>query len=315
MLPSDPSELRQILPELISGLWDDPDALHSFIDAMINQNTTNFLQPSNCITSSDVIIDESLSIGDLVQIAANRLIEIDPNVERAYVCSAIVKTNCGFIHQGEQILRQFTTENASNISSPYAYANLAMIAMKLGDKTKSRNALFQALRFRPNSIQLLEEWHNIIQEQCGKNLVEYEHQLRSILGFSDSWKVCAFLGEFLLNQNRKQESLMMYHNLMRSGGESCMWSMLRMTNVLMKNRNFELVINLASASYIPDVHGLNTGLNILTCYLALGRSAKAIELMEEIKLWSGRLIDPKKTLVQEALQKFETSVSQASTPN
>src|SRR5438445_7839253 len=119
----------RVLPATIRKNWDNPPGLYS----AIVQGLRDDFAP------------------DLNE-ASNRLVEIDPDPERATTARGIVLMKTGDLDGAEEVLRRY---HGQHDPSGVILTNLAKVAAEGGDHDRANDLLAEALQVEPN----LEIWH------------------------------------------------------------------------------------------------------------------------------------------------------------
>src|SRR5947209_18701275 len=142
----------RVLPATIRKNWDNPPGLYSAIVQGLRD-------------------DFAADLGD----ASNRLVEIDPDPERATTARGIVLMKTGDLDGAEEVLRRY---HGQHDPSGVILTNLAKVAAERGDAERARELLAEALQVDPNLENGLLWWAALARESGGEEA--YLESLESI---------------------------------------------------------------------------------------------------------------------------------------
>ncbi len=208
--------------------------------------------------------------------ASAQLLKIDDIKERSHVLRGIVLMKTGAFKDAEKILN-----TGIKICGPTGYllTNLAKVQFEQGNKDKSLDTLWSALKSDPNQDNGLMWWAALHNDKGGEG--EYLNALRRVTMIEGSWRAQLWLARHALENNdlARAEELYVYV-LQFPDLPPDVFQMI--SGDLGHNGHVEAIIDILEPIYDPELHGLAAGTNLLKAYLELGRKREGKVFLDRL---------------------------------
>jgi len=241
---------EKVLPDNLQRAGDNPDALYAMIMLAVRDK-----------------------LGAQALDASARLVEIDPNHERAIVMRGAVLIQAGQPEQAEAIYQDYM---AANGPSGAVLTNLAKIYFDRGDLDLTDKTLRQALGLDPNLDNALG-WYGALHRQRGGDAA-YVAAMRDIASVPGAWRPYLWLARDLLKKNQFDLAMDEYRAALKVGRLPAD-GMTQLTGDLGAAGRIPQMLELAGPMYNPEIHGPIAGLNIIHALLAVGQIQPAEQLL------------------------------------
>jgi len=212
--------------------------------------------------------------------AAEHLQQIDPVRSRGTCVYGIALMKNGRLEEAERVflshMKQYGEDGA-------VLTNLAKIYSERNDTEKSSATLWHALEVDPNTENALTWYAALAHERAGKEgMLEAWRHVAAIPG---SWRAQLWLACTALESRDPQTALAYYREGLSRVGDSVPADFLmQMTGDLGKHGCLADLIELAEPSFVPAIHGLQTGNNLIKANLDLGRIDCARSILNQLRM-------------------------------
>jgi tetratricopeptide (TPR) repeat protein len=235
-----------------------------------------------------------------VQQAAERLLTLDHESERALILAAIVRMECGALDQAEEALDRSIRRHGPSGS---ALTNLAKLYEKRGDKASSKTTLRRSLDRDPNQDSLLW-WATLAKEERGE--AGFIAALEEIASVPGAWRPQLWIAREKLKQGDHAAALALYEQVLSIAADRSDVLMM-ITGDLGNAGALGDLVRLAAPHFAPEVHGPRPGMNIARAFTQLGRTDEARALVRRLQAMNWPPF-------AEALAKLEAEIVAASLP-
>src|SRR5438067_13046941 len=181
----------RVLPGAVRKNWDNPPGLYG---AIVQGLRDDFA-------------------AELLE-ASERLVEIDPDPERATTARGIVLMKTGDLDGAEEVLRRY---HGQHDPSGVILTNLAKVAAERGDHERAHDLLAEALQIDPNLENGLLWWAALAREQGGEEA--YLEALEIIVEVQGSWRPQLWLARYRLDQGDLTGALQPYNVVLELGAD------------------------------------------------------------------------------------------------
>src|SRR5438067_1594145 len=176
----------RVLPGAVRKNWDNPPGLYG---AIVQGLRDDFA-------------------AELLE-ASERLVEIDPDPERAATARGIVLMKTGDLDGAEEVLRRY---HGQHEPSGVILTNLAKVAAERGDAERPQQLLREALDVDPNLENGLLWWAALARESGGEDA--YLGALAQIAAVPGSWRPQLWLARHRLDQGDLGGALDLYRGVL-----------------------------------------------------------------------------------------------------
>lgn len=242
------------LPELLRKVWHDPNMLYMAIDMAVADG-----------------------MADQVAKAAQHLLRIDPDRERAVCALAIVQINRRRLRDAERTLRAYIKKNGETARalSTLGYVHVAR------EQTEDAIALLRrSLQLDPNEEQALGVWSAL---RVGRDAsITAQECYRDIAEVPGSWLPQLWLARHALDAGDLGEALRLYHHILSLAPDLPV-VMFNISGDLGRTGHIAEMLELLLPRFDLKVHDLRAGFNIAYGLLAAGRLQEARELIAQLR--------------------------------
>jgi tetratricopeptide (TPR) repeat protein len=245
----------QVLPDAIKSSWDKPTELYDVIVGALNDGLR-----------SDVIV------------AAEHLYRIDPQPVRSACLWGIILTEENRLGEAEKVFRDFAAKHGDD---GYVLINLAKVYAKRNNHGKAEETLWHALEIEPNQESGMGWYQAIHRERGGEEAGQ--QALRKIAALSQSWRAQLWLARAALEARNLKQALAYYQeSLSRIGKEIPADVLMQISGDLGNSGHLPEILELCGPRFVPDVHGLQVGNNLLKAHLDLGQVEPAHHILNQL---------------------------------
>lgn len=241
-----------LLPQ-IKAMWDQPNELYQLILNALDDGFSAEVDP-----------------------ASQRMLEIDPIVERAHVIRAIVLMQQKRLEQAEQVLRDAINSIGETGT---LLTNLAKVQADRGDEHQADATLCRALELDPNQDNGLGWWLARQRERGGE--AAYAAALEQAAALPGSWRASLYLGRENLANADVPAALERFRSVLEQAAQSTDVLLIISGDLGNAGRIVELV-DLVGPSYDPATHGPQVGMNLVQAYLHLDRLDEGEALLHRL---------------------------------
>lgn len=246
---------EQVLPVALEKYWSDAEGLAEFI----------------VLALRDQFIEELVK-------PAERLLQLEEGGERSSIVVANVYFKQGRLDDCERVLRDYTARKGE---SPYVLFNQAKVANARGEKDTMLATLWHALELEPNQDDALQ-WYVMFKREEGGEAAGAE-ALRRIAGLAGSWRAQLTLATAELHAQRRDLALGLYREcLARAGTPPPTDLLMAISGELGKAGHITQIFELVEPVFVPAIHGLNVGNNLIQAHLAIGSLDQAKMVLDQL---------------------------------
>ncbi|EJO28138.1 tetratricopeptide repeat protein [Achromobacter marplatensis] len=247
---------QNVLPSAIEQDWNDADRLAGLIIQSLN----------------DGFIDEMVG-------PAERLVELDPNPERAVVLQAIVYMKQDRLDDSERVLQAFCAQHGE---TGIVLTNLAKIHAERDDEARALDTLWRALQRDPNQDNGLG-WFEAIHRDFGGDAAGIT-AMRKVAALPGSWRAQLWLARGELGSHNYAGAIALYNEaLSRAGDPAPADLLMQMSGDLGNAGRIADILELAGPRFQVPAHGLQVGSNLIKANLLLGRPDDAQRILDQLR--------------------------------
>lgn len=245
----------KVLPGTIKKNWDNPDQLYSIIVGSLNDGY----------------------FADVLE-AANHLYRIDSVAARGACLYGIVLMKNNRLDEAETVLRSQIEKHGEE---GYVLTNLAKVYSARNETQKAEDTVWHALEVDPNQDNGLA-WHVAMhRDRSGEEAAQ--NALRRVAALPGSWRAQLWLARAALESRELERALAYYQQgLSRVGDKIPTDLLIQMGGDLGKHGYLKELLQLTEPRFVPDVHGLQVGNNLIKAHLDLGEIEAARKVLDEL---------------------------------
>ena len=267
----------EVLPGTIKSNWNHPDQLYGIIVNALNDG----FRP-------DVIA------------AAEQLYKIDTDAARGACIWGIVLKDEGRLDQAEKVFRDFIAKHGEDGT---VLTNLAKVYARRNDHAKAAEILWHALEVDPNQDNALAWYMAMHRERDGEMAVP--EALRRVAALPGSWRAQLWLARTALQARQLEPALAHYQeSLSRMGKPAPTDLLMQMSGDLGNAAHLPELLNLTEPHFVPEIHGLQVGNNLIKAHLDLSQLESARRIVDQ--LYALKRLD-----WQKALSFWDTEIARA----
>jgi tetratricopeptide (TPR) repeat protein len=267
----------RVLPGTMKSSWDSPEKLY-------------------------LVIVDSFHHGFFPDVlaAAEHLARIDTDRARGTCTYAIALMKNGCLDEAEKVLTSFTRQYGEE---GYVLTNMAKVYSARHDPQKAKDTLWHALELDPNQDNGLAWYAAIHRERSGKD-IELE-ALRRVAALSGSWRAQLRLARAALESSDLAGALSYYREALSRVGDKVPSDMLvQISGDLGKHGHLVELIALTERRFVPELHGIIVGNNLIKAHFYLGHIEAARQIL-------GQMSALKRPDFQECLSYWDTEIRKA----
>lgn len=266
---------ESVLPGAINRAWSQPDELYQIIVTSLRDGLRK------------KVIE-----------ASKHLFATDTNRSRATCLWSIVLMDEGRTDEAERILRKFCSQNPDD---GYILANLAKVHSLRGQAKQAEQMLWHSLEVDPNQSHAVG-WYWSIHHERGGNREGYE-ALKRIALLPGSWRAQLWLAKEALRSNQLSEAMRLYRESLARAGKPIPADLLTQISGDMGNSGHSAqMLDLVAPLFVPNVHGLDVGNNLMKAMVDLRQFDRASAILES-------LFQQRRSDWQRTLQFWETEIA------
>jgi tetratricopeptide (TPR) repeat protein len=233
----------EILPNLLRESWDNPEPLYHLVLNSLNEG-----------------------FAPEVTAAAEHLYTSDPIPARGACTWSIVLIQAGRLDEAEAVLQGFLTEHGDEGS---VLTNLARVFFTRGDQAAAEAVLWRAIQAEPNLDHGLGWYLSLQQEKGGEPAATAA--LRLVATLPGSWRAQLWLARAAILAPDMPAARALYREaLERAPRPAPIDLLMQMSGDLGGQGHLAELLELTSPHFIPEVHGMPVGNNLIKANLDLG---------------------------------------------
>ncbi|MBF0166901.1 MAG: hypothetical protein HQL45_04650 [Alphaproteobacteria bacterium] len=244
---------RDVLPDNLAKVWNDPEALYQIILGAIRDKFAPDIQE-----------------------AAERLSDIDSNPERAACIHAIALMEVQRYDEAQSRLDDFISRHGE---TGVVLTNLAKTFSFRGQEFLAQPLLRRALTLDPNQENALHWWMAIHEDQGGQEAMRTA--LLEIDAEPGSWRAKLELARLALKENDLGQALALYRKVLEIERHPDAFYMI--SGDLGQAGYIAEMVELIEPLYELEHHDIPCGLNLVRAYAALGRIEPGRQLWRRLK--------------------------------
>lgn len=244
---------EKVLEPNLKNHWDNPDELYNLIISAMN----------------DQLFAD-------VEMAAMRLLEIDPVVERSHTILGITLMKLGQLEEAAGVLEKAIAQVGRTGT---LLTNLAKIQFERGQRTDSEKTLWDAILADPNMDNGVLWWLSLQNEKGGKEA--YLASLKKISALPSSWRPKLWLARHYLENGGLEKAESIYRSVLESGRFDAEGLMM-ISGDLGNNGHEAKIIELVLPVYDPHRHAPQVGFNLLEAMIRQNRWQEAEVLISRL---------------------------------
>ena len=247
----------KVLPGVLSAKRDDPDELFQVVVSSLQDGLP----------------------ADVAE-AAEHLYRIDPDRLRAVCAWASVLLGLNRINEAEQILRSHIEQHGEE---GYVLTNLAKVHAARNENDRVGATLWHALELDPNQEGALSWFAALASERGGKNaMIEAWER---VAAQPRSWRAQLWLARTALESHNTPRALAFYRESLARVGETIPADFLQqMSGDLGMHGLLPELLELTEPYFVPEVHGLQVGTNLIKANMELGRLHRARQILNQLRM-------------------------------
>ena len=246
----------KVLPGMLSARWDSPDELYQVIVGTLQDGLP----------------------ADVAE-ATEHLYGIDPNRPRAVCAWANVLLGMNRIDEAEGILNSHIEQYGEE---GYVVTNLAKVYATRNEHDRAAAILWHALELDPNQNMAVGWFAALANERGGKSaMVEAWERVAALPG---SWHAQVWLARVALETDDIPRALAYYREGLARVSETVPAEFLQqMSGDLGIHGRFTELLELTEPYFIPEVHGLQVGNNLIKANIELGHLRRARQILNQLR--------------------------------
>jgi tetratricopeptide (TPR) repeat protein len=246
---------KNVLPGMLEAAWDAPEKLYGILVGSVEDGFT----------------------ADLLD-AAERLYQIDSNRARGACMYSIVLTKSHELDEAAEVLCSYIERYGED---GYVLTNLAKVYAERGDAEKAEATLWRALEIDPNQTNAVGWYGAIFRERQGET--GWLEAMRRVAALPGSWNAQLWLARTALDAHDLPGALAYYEeSLARAGDNVSMVLLMQMGGDLGNHGYLKELIELTEPRFMPKVHGLPVGNNLMKAHVDLGEIEAARRILEQL---------------------------------
>lgn len=247
--------LKSVLLPNIEKAWNDPDQLAGFIINGLEDGFTSELLK-----------------------ATERLSTTDPNAERGAVLHAITLLKSGRVDDSERVLQAHIARHGESGS---VLTNLAKVYAERKDDQRMMSTLWHGLEIDPNQENAVG-WYEVIHREKNGERGGFD-ALTQIAMLPGSWRAQLWLARSALEHRDLDKALALYdESLARAPRPVPADFLMQMSGDLGRQGHLPELVNLTAPHFLPEVHGMTVGNNLIKGYLDLGQLDQARAILDQL---------------------------------
>ncbi len=248
------TQWKEALPKYFEEVESDPDKTYKLI----------------VLSLQDGLFGECLA-------PARRLVETDPNKERAVNLLGVVLLKNNLLDEAEEALQKYLAEQGQ---SGVILTNLAKILVEKGDEREGYKTLWKALLADPNQENALSWWYAIHAEN--KETRRLRDSLKKLAEVPGSWRPLTYLAMMNLDEDKTGNALALFKKVLAIAPEQ--GDALTVVSGELAHRGYvKEALNIVYPIYDARRHGHTAGLNLIQACISCKEREKGLLLCDAVE--------------------------------
>lgn len=245
----------KVMPDNFKKAWDKPDELANLIFTALN----------------DGFISDSLA-------PARQLHKIDPQPKRGATYLVVVLIQLKQFDEAEKIITAAISKHGEDGT---LLTNLAKVQSNRGQEAQAEKTLWNALEVDPNLDNGLMWYQAMYRERGGEEGAQ--EAFRRVAALPGSWRAQAWLARTALQSRDLDRALTLYQeSLSRAGNPPPTELLQQMSGDLGNAAHLPELLRLTEPHFVPNIHGLAVGNNLIKAHLDLGQFEAARKILDQL---------------------------------
>lgn len=246
---------KNVLPGTLKSNWNNADQLYGIIVGSLNDGF-----------HADIID------------AAERLYHIDGTSARGACIYGIVLMKNNRLNEAEDILQSYIQEHGEK---GFLLTNLAKVYSARNETQRAEETLWHALEIDPNQENGLAWYTAIHRERSGD--VAGQEALRRVAVLRGSWRAQLWLARAALDTHDLAKALGYYRESLSQAEDPIPSDLLmQISGDLGKQGHLRELLELTEPRFVPELHGLQVGNNLIKAHLDLGEIEPARKILDQL---------------------------------
>ena len=246
---------EEILPASLQANWEAPDELYTILVNAMNDGLFAEVEP-----------------------AAARLYAIDTNPVRGTCVYAIVLLQLGRIDQAEQVLNNYLAQFGEDGA---VLTNLAKVYAARNEPQRAETTLWRSIELDPN-IENGLGWYLATEFERGGEDARMRAMER-VATLPNSWRVRLWLAKVAMTNQDLPRALTLYREGLASfTGPVPTEFLYPMSGDLGLSGYLRELIDMTEPLFVPELHGLMVGNNLIKAHVDLGEFAPAAAIVNQL---------------------------------
>lgn len=272
---------EDILPNSLQANWDNPDELYAILLNAMNDGLFAEIEP-----------------------ATARLHTIDPNPVRGACVRAIDLLQLGRIDEAETVLNAYLERFGEEGA---VLTNLAKVYAAREDALRAETTLWRAIELDPNLENALG-WYLSVEFERGAEAGR-QRAIERVAALPDSWRARLWMAKIALDAKDLARALTLYREGLTSfKGPVPTEFLYPMSGDLGMAGHLHELVEMTAPLYLPEVHGLMVGNNLIKAYVDLGEFEPANAIV-------GRLFAMQRPDWRETLGFWDSTIARLRAPS
>lgn len=245
----------EILPGSLQASWDAPDELYAILLNAMNDGMFAEIEP-----------------------AAARLHATDGNPVRGACVYAIVLLQLGRIDEAERVLNDYTARFGEEGA---VLTNLAKVYAAKNEPQRAEETLWRAIELDPN-IENGVGWYLATEFERGGEEAR-QRAMDRVAALPNSWRVRLWQAKNRLDASDLPQALTLYREGLASfPGPVPTEFLYPMSGDLGMSGALRELIDMTGPLFLPEIHGLMVGNNLIKAHVDLGELEPAAEIVNRL---------------------------------
>lgn len=208
---------------------------------------------------------------------AKQLTVIDPDAERAACLHGVVLLQLKRFDDARVVLEGCIARLGER---GYVLTNLAKAYSGLGQHGRAELILWHALELDPNQDNGLNWYAALFNERQGE--AGRLAALQRVAALPNSWRSQLWLARAALAHHDLKAATVLYHDALGKLPQVPADALMQISGDLGNKGQLELLVQLCRPHFVPSVHGLQVGNNLIKAYVDLKDPASARAILEQL---------------------------------
>ncbi len=246
---------EEILPASLQANWDAPDELYAIVLNAMNDGLFAEIEP-----------------------AAVRLHAIDTKPVRGACIYAIVLLQLSRVAEAERVLQEFLARFGEQGA---VLTNLAKVYAARNEPQRAEETLWRAIELDPNIEDGLGWYLSAELERGGE--AARTAAMERVAALPNSWRVRLWMAKVAMSNNDLPKALSLYREgLANFTGPVPTEFLYPMSGDLGMGGHLRELIEMTGPLFVPEMHGLLVGNNLIKAHVDLGEFAPAAAIVNQL---------------------------------